>query len=154
MALLELVESLRENFTTQRTRIENIERVSAGYAIPEVQEINFNSELRELTNVTTKNEEIVQQLIQKIKECAEVNQEERRTHEENEEDHIRRVARLEREIFGQDGVINDLRNRQVATERRLQITEDELSDVRASLRQTQNDVAELREIITALQGGN
>ena len=65
-------------------------------------------------------------MIQGINECEEVNQEERRTHEEDEDDHLRRVARLECEIFGQDGVINDLGNKQVATERRLQITEDEL----------------------------
>ena len=119
-------------------KVERILRLAVGQAMPE----RVESELQELRNDLIENKRRAQE-------------EERRILDEIEDDHIKRVVRHELEIFKQDDVIKQLQNDVTELQTQLVATRNDLVETRNNLttrlEQTQNELAELREIVNQLR---
>ena len=148
---MELEFPVAEMFEASIWRVENIERLSVGQA--------FNAQLvNELDGLRRE----LRQYSQRIRNL----EEEKRILEEDADDHIKRVARHEGDIFRLDeeirqlrGVVKKLQDELVETRNnltaQLEQTQNELVETRnnltTQLQQTQNDLAELGEIVNQLQ---
>ncbi|CAB4038028.1 Hypothetical predicted protein [Paramuricea clavata] len=135
------------------SQTENIERRN-GEKIVGIQDLSL-----------IKNRDDTQQMIEEIDESVELNSERRRNLEdkirmleENEADHQRRVARLEGEIFGQDGQIKKLtrdvqgfQTQLVETQNNLEETRNELRRTRNNLVVTQNKLTETQNVLTEIR---
>ena len=70
---------------------------------------------------------------------------------ENEDDHLKRVARHERDIFRLDDEVKQLRETVTKHEDRIEKLQDEVKDLRHNQEQTHNELSELRETVHELQ---
>ena len=139
--MMELEFPVAEMFEASIRRVENIERLNVSQAF-NAQLVNELDELRrELIEDQTQARQVMEQFSQRIRNL----EEEKKILEEDEDDHIKRVARHEGDIFRLDKAIKQLRG--VVTE-----LQDELAETRnnltTQLEQTQNELEETRNNLT------
>jgi predicted RNase H-like nuclease (RuvC/YqgF family) len=141
---------LQRRIASHLTRTRNIQRLYIVHEIPEIQVIK--NELKELIDELVESKEITEQVIHGPEIAEQMNhdrerqlEEEKSVLEENADDDIKRVARLEREIFEQGDVIKKLQSQQAATQNELVETRNNLT---TQLEQMQNELVETRNNLT------
>ena len=159
--MMEFEFPVAEMFEAIIRRVENIERLNVGQAF-NAQLVNALDELRrELIQDQTLAQQMMEQFFQRIRNL----EQEKSILEEDADDHIKRVARHEGDIFRLDeeikqlqGVVKELQDELVETRNnlttQLEHTQNELVETRTNLttqlQQAQNDLAELRGIVNQL----